>query len=730
MTTSQGGLGDDLFGTPMATARSPASDGAMAASAPNELDEIQVESERQPLPQQEKQFRVANRVRSKLHNLPDPTRPPLGYVPGKGFDAVFPFIKLPDLAPNLNGDWVQFGSPELEPNRLYYGDNLQVLRTLPSNSIDLIYIDPPFFSGADYNVIWGDTNEVRTFSDIWEGGLDTYLIWLNARLWELRRVLKSTGSIYVHCDWHASHYIKAEMDRTLGYENFRNEIIWQRTSAHNDAKRFGSVHDVILCYGKSMVGVRWNKQYRERDDAALKTHDLAKGSDGRLYRLGDMSAAGSGPPKRFGERVLVPPKGTHWRFSQENIDTLLGEGRIVFTRNGTPRFKRYLDDIQGLAVQDVWTDIGPVNSGAGEALGYPTQKPEELLKRIIRASSVEGDVVADFFCGGGVTAAVAQQLGRRWLACDSSRVAVSVTLNRLVPLGEEQSGVMSNFGTRGAVQAKLDMPDVKATIPDIRVHYVGVYPMDRFSAVEQRVFEDFVLKCLSAQQDASDNTITGWRSAREPLLVGPANPDANLDSKAVQSFFDACVKQLQPNVKLLARVVCWRTSPELLAYRKRLMDYVRRNIEPRGASMELDFLLIDSEAFRERIRAKYPEADEGEFLLRFTKEPIVGELRATRIGARKYRFEAVDADSTNTGGYLVNCQWDFDYQRGHFAAESGYVLGREELKGPAAKAAGHKYEAKLDAEYQFANAGATTIACRVQDNLGAETIRTLSIEVS
>ncbi len=132
---------------------------------------------------------------------------------GRGFDVVFPFIKLPHLAPNLNGDWVQFGSPELKPNRLYYGDNLQVLRTLPSNSIDLIYIDPPFFSGADYNVIWGDTNEVRTFSDIWEGGLDTYLIWLNARLWEMRRVLKPTGSIYVHCDWHASHYIKGEMDK-------------------------------------------------------------------------------------------------------------------------------------------------------------------------------------------------------------------------------------------------------------------------------------------------------------------------------------------------------------------------------------------------------------------------------------------------------------------------------------------------------------------------------------
>jgi DNA modification methylase len=150
-----------------------------------------------------------------------------------------------------NGDWVQFGSPDLEPNRLYYGDNLQVLRTLPSNSIDLIYIDPPFFSGAEYNVIWGDTNEVRTFSDIWEGGVDTYLIWLNARLWEMRRVLKATGSAYVHCDPHAGHYIKTEMDKVFGYENFRNEIVWRRTGSNSAAQRFGPLHQSIFYYTKS-----------------------------------------------------------------------------------------------------------------------------------------------------------------------------------------------------------------------------------------------------------------------------------------------------------------------------------------------------------------------------------------------------------------------------------------------------------------------------------------------
>ena len=181
----------------------------------------------------------------------------------------------------------------------------------------------------------------------------------------------------------------------------------------------------------------------------------------------------------------------------------------------------------------------------------------------------------------------------------------------------------------------------------------------------------------------------------------------------VQAFFEAGDHELQPNVRTIARYVCWRSSPELVAYRK-LADYVRQNIQPRGADLDIDFLFIDSEEFRERIRQKYPDADDNEFLLRFTKEPVIGEIGATRIGPAHYRFEARDADSTNAGGYLVNCQWDFDYQRGHFAADSKYVLGRTELKGKDAKAAGRKFEAVLTAEHTFETPGhaPSPAACR------------------
>ena len=217
-----------------------------------ELQRIQEESQKQELPEQKRVFSVSDKLRRRVHNLPDPTRPPLGYDEHKQFDRVFPYIRLPRLHPPNHGDTVIFNAPELPANELILGDNLEVLRTIPSETTDLIYIDPPFFSGRTYTVIWGDTNEVRTFYDIWEGGIDSYLIWLNARLWEMRRVLKRTGSIYVHCDWHACHYIKSEMDKIFGYDRFNNEIVWHYSGWNKRLKtKFEARSDSILFYSKS-----------------------------------------------------------------------------------------------------------------------------------------------------------------------------------------------------------------------------------------------------------------------------------------------------------------------------------------------------------------------------------------------------------------------------------------------------------------------------------------------
>ena len=372
-----------------------------------ELLKIQEESQKQALPEQKRVFSVPDKLRRRVHNLPDPARAPLGYDEHKAFDRAFPYIRLPRLHPPNHGDTVIFNAPELPSNQLILGDNLEVLRTIPTGSIDLIYIDPPFFSGRTYNVIWGDTNEVRSFYDIWEGGIDSYLIWLNARLWEMRRVLKKTGSIYVHCDWHASHYIKTEMDKIFGYENFRNEIIWhygQRTM-HLSGK-WNSKHDCILFYSKS------------------DSHKLNPVTD--LWIREEIA-------KTRARKIHVDSEGREYILDNRSV------------KKGYPVKKQYVEDIikKGKAVDTVW-DIGLLGSTSSERIGYPTQKPSKLLERIIIASSNEGDVVADLFCGGGTALVEAMKLKRRFIGCDCSRVAISVTYDRLVKIGEEMSGVMSN----------------------------------------------------------------------------------------------------------------------------------------------------------------------------------------------------------------------------------------------------------------------------------------------
>ncbi len=322
-----------------------------------QLIKIQEESQKQSLPEQKRVFSVSEKIRKRVHNLPDPTRPPLGYDEHKAFDRVFPYIRLPKLHPPNHGDTVIFNTPESEANKLVLGDNLEVLRTIPSSTIDLIYIDPPFFSGRNYNVIWGDTNEVRTFYDIWEGGIDSYLIWLNARLWEIRRVLAKTGSIYVHCDWHASHYIKAEMDKIFGYENFRNEIKRKSVFSHNDSNQYGRNADSILFYVKSESAYNFKTQFEEYDEEYIKKTFKPEPETGRLYQTVALTGAGQGSPKFFLGKLRYPPKNRHWAgalgYSIEELEKM---GRLVLSKNDVPRVKYYLEDTQGKPLQEFWAD--------------------------------------------------------------------------------------------------------------------------------------------------------------------------------------------------------------------------------------------------------------------------------------------------------------------------------------------------------------------------------------
>ena len=225
----------------------------------------------------------------------------------------------------------------------------------------------------------------------------------------------------------------------------RESYVWKRSLPHNDPKKFGSIHDVIFFYVKSQDYV-FNQMFTGLSEEYKESHYSQVDEHGRRYQLSSLSASGSGTARRFGNKVLTPPKGTHWRYSQEKIDELVEQGRIVFTSGKTPRYVRYMDEMQGPAIQSILTDVFPVNSQATERLGYDTQKPEALLERILKTSSNEDDLVMDCFCGSGTTAAVAEKLNRRWIACDLGRFAIHTTRKRLLSIDNVRPFVVQNLG--------------------------------------------------------------------------------------------------------------------------------------------------------------------------------------------------------------------------------------------------------------------------------------------
>lgn len=358
-------------------------------------------------------------------------------------------------------------------NTLWFGDNLEILRRhVRDESVDLIYLDPPFNSNRNYNVLFKERSgadseaQIQAFEDTWTWDLAAeraydelitecdddlgrmvvalrdllgtndmlaYLVNMGVRLVELHRVLKQTGSLYLHCDPTASHYLKILLDGIFGPKRFRNEIIWKRTTAHSSAKKYAPIHDTILYYGKSDKVV-WNAPRTGYDESYLDRYYRFDDGDGRLYWRDNLCAAGvrngrSGLPWRG---IDPTAKGMHWKFTIDRLDELDAEGRIYWPAKGTmPQYKRYRDELKGLAVPDIWDDIDRINPVGKERLGYPTQKPEALLERIIAASSNPGDVVLDPFCGCGTATVAAEKLGRRWLGIDVTYLAIKLVENRL-----------------------------------------------------------------------------------------------------------------------------------------------------------------------------------------------------------------------------------------------------------------------------------------------------------
>lgn len=315
----------------------------------------------------------------------------------------------------------------LQTNVIYCGDNLEVLpKYIPDESIDLIYIDPPFNSSRNYEVFWGEAQERRAFQDRF-GDVTTYMDWMRPRIRELHRVLKPTGSFWYHCDNHASHYIKVELDRLFGFDSFRNEITWVRSLPHNDPKRFGRSRDSVFWYSVSS-NATFNPQYRPQKQASVKAH-YRPDEEGRQFRLASLLAPGGRGP-----RYAYKGFERNWRFTPEHMQELEAQGLIAYDPDEPdilPSRILYLDNSKGALVQDHWDDIKPINAMAKERLGYPTQKPLALLERIVLATSNPGDVVLDAFCGCGTTLEAAAKHKRKWIGIDFSPTACRVMAERL-----------------------------------------------------------------------------------------------------------------------------------------------------------------------------------------------------------------------------------------------------------------------------------------------------------
>lgn len=492
-------------------------------------------------------------------------------------------------------------------NVLYYGDNLDILRRyVKDETVDLIYLDPPFKSDQDYNVLFAERNgsraaaQIKAFEDTWrwddtaarsyqevvekgpmkasqamqgfrtllgESDMLAYLAMMAPRLVELRRVLKTTGTIYLHCDPTANHYLKILMDAVFAPVNFRNEIVWKRTSAHSDSATCGKAHDLLLLYTKSGQFV-WNKEFQPYDQAYIESHYRRVDASGRKYRTDNLTAGGlTGGGYEYEWRGVKKL----WRCPKETMEELERKGRIYYTRTGTAEYIRYLDEMPGVSLQDVWTDIPPINPQAKERLGYPTQKPEALLERIIRASSNKGEMVLDPFCGCGTAVAVAQRLGRRWIGVDITHLAVALMKHRL----------RDSFGKRAkyrVVGEPVSVPDAQTLAQNNAYQFqwwalglVGARPIEQKKGADKGIdgriyFHDeadnkkkatkqVVISVKSGKVSVKDvrdlRGVVGREEAQIGLLITMHKPTKTMRTEAAAGGFYASSWGKHPTLQIL-----------------------------------------------------------------------------------------------------------------------------------------------------------------------------------
>jgi len=428
-------------------------------------------------------------------------------------------------------------------NKLIWGDNKLILSSLKNGplreeiekqgGIKLMAIDPPFDVGADFSMdieIGDDTFtknpnilEEIAYRDTWGNGADSFIAMLYERLILMRDLLAEDGSIYVHCDPRVNNYIKMVCDEIFGNEHFINEIVWKRSDAHNDAGQgacfYGKIHDLIYVYSKH-DDYTWNHLYNPLPQSTVeKWYRNVEPETGRRYNKADLTARKPGGNTRYAWKGVTPPTGRYWAYSIEKMTAMDATGKLVYSSSGMPYMKRYLDESKGVPLQDLWDDIQMLRGMSGnERIGYPTQKPEELLDRIILSSSNEGDLVADFFCGSGTTAAVAEKLGRKWIATDLGKFAIHTTRKRLIGVQRELKAAGKNY--RAFEILNLGKYE--------RQHYIGINPNLREAEQQKQLeakeaaFLDLILRAYRAEKTTGFAAFHGKKAGRL-VSVGPVN---------------------------------------------------------------------------------------------------------------------------------------------------------------------------------------------------------------
>jgi adenine-specific DNA-methyltransferase len=598
-------------------------------------------------------------------------------------------------------------------NRLIWGDKKYVLPSLLpefAGKIDLIYIDPPFDTGADFSFsaaipaypdgVNDGTEftkepsiiEQKAYRDTWGRGLDSYLHWFYETAVLLRELLSENGSLYVHLDWHVGHYAKAVLDEVFGQEQCQNEIIWKRTSARSDSHTYNHIHDVIYFYARGAF--TFNDVYIPHDPEYIASKYVHVDSQGRKYQLDNITSPNPRPNMKYVWRGHQPP-ALGWRYSKETMQRLHDECRIWYpdSKEKRPRLIRYLDESQGQPATSVWTDISPVNSQAVERVNYETQKPEALLDRIIRASSNEGDLVLDCFVGSGTTAAVAEKLGRRWITCDLGRFAVHTTRKRMLGVAGVKPFVVQNLGKyeRQAWQAA------------------------EFHAQEQQeretAYRAFILDLYHANPLHGHTWLHGIKSGRMVHIGAVDAPVTLADVKAAARETWKAIGESSESLKCAVDILGWDFAFELNELAKQVAAESRvdvafkkipREVLDRKAVEQGDVKFFELGALSVDLKHKSPQATLKLKDFVIPTDDIPEEARtAIKHWSQLIDYWAVD--------------WDFKNDTFHNQWQT-YRTRKEPT-------------IELEAQHTFKEPGQYTVVVKVIDILGNDTTKTLQVTI-